>query len=286
MSASKRAKSIRLRLWTWSHRLSAAAFLALLVLGQQERFPWLKGSPTATRLLAIIPFVDPLAGLEVMAASRNVTVTLLVGVALTTLIAVVFGRVFCGWLCPVGLVLELGDRLRNWLHRRLARLRVKVPQFHVPKGLKYWLLLLFLGLSLVAGIPVFTSASPINIVVLSVLFLPLVGLIVIGLLIVLEHFSPRLFCRSICPLGALYSLLGRYAPLRIRVRTGCERMACQRCTQHCPMGIRVMEDYVLAGKPAVNDPECTRCGTCSDVCGAGVVKLGWARRVDRVRLES
>lgn len=283
MSVSKRAKPTRLRLWTWSHRLSAAAFLALLVLGRQEWFPWLKGSPTATRLLSIIPFVDPLAGLEVMAASRNVTATLLIGVASTTVIAVVLGRLFCGWLCPVGLVLELNDQLRGWLHRRLARLRVKVPQFHVPKALKYWLLLLFLGLSLVAGIPVFTSISPINLVVLSILFAPVIGLIAIGLLIVLEHFSPRLFCRSVCPLGALYSLLGRYAPLRIRVRTGCERMSCLRCTQHCPMGIRVMEDYVLAGKTAVNDHECTRCGTCSDVCGAGVVKLGWARRDDRVR---
>jgi len=274
---------IRIRLWTWGHRLSAATFLALLVFGRQDWFPWLKGSPTATCLLSVIPFVDPLAGLEVMSASRTVTATLLIGVAATTLIAVVLGRVFCGWLCPVGLVLDLNDRLRERLHRRLARMRVKVPQLHVPRGLKYWLLLLFLGLSLVAGIPVFTSVSPINLVVLSIFFSPVIGLITIGSLVVLEHFSPRFFCRSVCPLGAIYSLLGRYAPLRVRVRADGEQMSCQRCTLHCPMGIRVMEDYVLAGKPAVNDPECTRCGTCADVCGGRVVKLGWARRCDRIR---
>jgi len=280
VSVSKLAMPRRIRLWTWSHRLIAAAFLALLILGRQDWFPWLKGSPTATCLFGVVPFVDPLAGLEVMVASRVVTVTLLIGVAATALVAVVFGRVFCGWLCPLGLMLELSDQARDWLHRRLAGIRMKVPQVHVPRGLKYWLLLLFLGLSLVGGIPVFTSISPINLVVLSVFFSPAIGLTAFGSLVVLEHFSPRLFCRSVCPLGALYSLLGRYAPLRVRVRTECERMSCQRCTHHCPTGIRVMEDFVITGKPSVDDPECTRCGTCSDVCGAGVVKLGWTRRCD------
>ena len=39
------------------------------------------------------------------------------------------------------------------------------------------------------------------------------------------------------------------------------------------MGIRVMEDWTTCGQPAVNDPECTRCGTCVDQCLGDVLDV-------------
>ncbi len=89
-----------------------------------------------------------------------------------------------------------------------------------------------------------------------------------------ELFVPRVFCRAICPLGALHSLLSRGALLHAWVRSGGEKLSCAQCTMRCPMGIRVMEDYVLAGRDSVADPECTRCGTCADVCQGQVIGLG------------
>ena len=41
------------------------------------------------------------------------------------------------------------------------------------------------------------------------------------------------------------------------------------------MGIHVMEDWTTRHYPAVNDPECTRCGTCVDQCRGDVLTLGF-----------
>lgn len=278
-SPSLPSRTRAVRWWTWTHRLTAAAFLVLLVLGRHSWFPWIKGSLTSTRLFGLVPFVDPLSGLEVMLASRSATLTLLIGVGATILIAALLGRVFCGWLCPLGLLLDLNDDLRERLNSWQSSRKPRLPQFDAPGELKYWLLALSVLLSTVAAIPVFTSLSPVNLVALALVFSPGIELSLIGLLVVLEHFSRRSFCRGVCPLGALHSLLGRYGLLRIRFRrrSACPRR-CRRCSLSCPMGIRVLEDHLLAGKPAVDDPECTRCGTCIDKCGDNILHLGFRIR--------
>ena len=96
----------RLLSWTTCRRLTAAGFLALLILGRYSWFPWLKGSLTATRVLDVVPLADPLSGLEVILASQSATSTLLLGMGATLLITLLLGRVFCGWLCPLGLALD------------------------------------------------------------------------------------------------------------------------------------------------------------------------------------
>ncbi len=62
---------------------------------------------------------------------------------------------------------------------------------------------------------------------------------------------------------------------RVRV-TGPERLGCLHCTRDCPMGIDVLHDHVLAGHATVNDPECTRCGSCTDRCLGDILQLGFA----------
>jgi len=279
MTPSLPSRTRAVRRWTWTHRLTAGAFLGILVLGRHAWFPWIKGSLTSTRLFDVVPLVDPLSGLEVILASRSATLSLLIGVGATMLIAVVLGRVFCGWVCPLGLLLDLNDDLRERLHRWRSTRQPRLAQFGAPKELKYWLLALSILLSTVAAVPVFTTLSPVNLVALAVIFSPGIELSLIALLVVPEHFSRRLFCRGVCPLGAFHSLLGRYGFLRIRFRrqSACPRR-CRRCSGSCPMGIRVLEDHLLVGKPAVDDPECTRCGTCIDGCRDDVLRLGFRTR--------
>ncbi len=94
--------------------------------------------------------------------------------------------------------------------------------------------------------------------------------------VVLELLAPRFWCRALCPLGALYGYFGRPARLRVRVdREQARRLRCRRCTEACPMGIPVMEGYVLAGATSIGHPDCTRCGACTEVCPTGVLRLGF-----------
>ncbi len=312
--SGRRRWAIRLRWWTWAHRAVAAGFLTLMVLSWWLRQDWLRGSPTGTRLLDCVAFVDPLAAAEVLVAAHQVTGTMVLGAAVPLVLTLLLGRFFCGWLCPLGLILELAGELRERLRRLLIRCGVCLPRQRrvalaeratraggsadkatasgasvrghsstrpvrsLPRSFKYWLLSVCIGMSAVASVPVFTAFSPINMVVLGIMGLSTTAVVVVAVICLVELFVPRIFCRAVCPLGALYSLLGRAAPLRVRVRAGGEKLSCAQCTMRCPMGIRVMEDYVLAGRDSVTDPECTRCGTCADVCQGRVLGLGVRRR--------
>ncbi len=265
----------RLRRWTWARRATAAAFLALLALGRFEWFPWFKGATTATTLFGAVPLVDPLAALEVSLASMSLHATLLLGAAIPLAAAVLLGPVFCGWICPLGLVLDLNQELRRRLPRRLRRRLGRGGS--LPRWTRHLALGLALGFSLAAGIPAFQLLSPINLLAWSVIFGLASALWVIALIAAAEWFAPHAWCRSLCPLGALYAGLGRFALLRVRVRSEhVARRRCRLCTLGCPMGIRVMEEHVVACRSALDHPDCTRCGDCIDACPEGVLRLGFA----------
>ncbi len=265
----------RIRRWTWAHRVTAAFFLLILVLGRFDWFPWFKGSTAATRLFGILWLADPMAALEVSLATRSTHPPLLIAAGLLIIFYTLVGRAFCGWVCPLGLLLDLNaglvERLRHWLRRWGRRL----PEVHLPAGTKYWLLGLAFGLSLVARLPAFQVISPINILARAFIFAPGPELLLVGAIVLLEVFVPHGFCRALCPLGAFYSLVGRFGLVRVRIDHKREGKAhCHLCTLHCPMGIRVMEDHTLAGRQAIADPECTRCGACIDACPRKVLQLG------------
>ncbi len=263
-------------LWTTAHRLVALGFLTLLVLASTGAIGWLSGSTSATRLFGLVPFVDPLAALEAALAAREVTPTMLVGAGLLVFLALLLGPVFCGWLCPLGLALDLNHGLRTWVLRRLRPRRAERPaRTPIPVGVRILLLGVVAGAAFAARLPLFQVVSPINLLVRSLLFAAGLGLVLPLALLVLEWIWPRAWCRSLCPLGALYALLGRWAPFRVRIDpVEAGRLPCRRCTIRCPMGIRVMEDWTLAGRRSVDDEACTRCGTCLDACPRGVLSLG------------
>ncbi|RMF75551.1 MAG: 4Fe-4S binding protein [Planctomycetota bacterium] len=263
--------------WRWLHRATALAFLAVLVAAGLLRGDWLRGSMTATTWFGVLPISDPLAVLEITLTSRTWHNDALLGAAVLLAAAVLLGPVFCGWICPLGLLMDLAQTVRGRVLRRLG-LRTRRAS-HVPsrsRALRYFMLGGVIGFALLARVPMYQAVSPINVVAWSLLFASGPALWFVLALIVLEAVFPRLWCRSLCPTGALYDLVGRRAKLRVWVnqRTA-GRLQCRRCSVHCPMGIRVMEDYTLAGRPHISDPACTRCGDCIDVCPGDVLRLGF-----------
>ena len=264
------------RPWTLARRLTALSLAMLLVLGTQPWFPWFRGTTTGTRLFDIVVLSDPLAALEQTLATRHTHAELLWGAALLTAVAVVLGPVFCGWVCPLGFVLDLNDDLR----RRLRGWGVQLPEWRAPKSARFVALGLAAGLSFTLGWPVFQTVSPINFLAWGALFEPARRLLVVVAAVALvEYFAPRLWCRRLCPLGALYSLLGRFALLRVRLDPrSAVRTPCRQCTTQCPLGIRVVEDYSLRQRVSVDHPDCTRCGNCLEVCPRNVMWLGFRVR--------
>ena len=258
----------RRRRWTWARSSTTLAFLALLWFGASSESAPLRGSLTATTFLEKLPLVDPLAALEVSLASGRVMGEVLAGAALLLVVAALLGPVFCGWVCPLGRALELVRSLR----RRLLRGR-REPE--LSRSPKYALLAGLVAFALASGTPLFLAWSPIGGLARGLVFGAGASLVALALLAALEALWPGLWCRSLCPLGAFYGLVGRRAPLRVRIdpRTAGE-IRCQRCEVACPMGIRVMQDYTLAGRSSIDHPDCTRCGACTEVCPKSVLRLG------------
>ena len=283
--------------WAWLRRLTAFAFLTLLILGCFDWFPWFGGSTTSTLTLDVVPLIDPLAAIEAMLASRRFVTYAAIGAALLIGFAVLMGPVFCGWVCPLGLLLDLNQALRRRVRRMLGWRKPEEHRSRIPASIKYAVLGSVLTFTLIVGIPTFQILSPINITSWTALEITQAfrrgevqlgnvatwaaaftlgpATLLILAIVVIEWISPRLWCRALCPLGAAYTIFGRRAWLRVRVNPNeAARMACRQCNVHCPMGIDVM-DFSMAKRSAVDHPDCTRCGACVDACPRGVLKLGF-----------
>ena len=270
----------RFRKWTVLRRFTALVFLAMLIVGSYEWFPWFEGTSAATLTVDVLPLVDPLASIESWIASREVTWQMLAGTGVLLGVALVLGPVFCGWVCPLGLMLDVNQMVRRLVLRLFGR-RLPTPvRGPIPQSVRLVILGALVGAAFVAALPVFQIFSPIHMLVRGFVFGMEGAMVALLVIVLLEWIWPRLWCRTLCPLGGLYSLVGRWGLLRVRIdheREG--RKPCRQCVRYCPMGIPVDEEYVFGGRSSIDHPACTRCGSCIDTCPRGVVRFGlWGKR--------
>ncbi|MDR0250223.1 MAG: quinol dehydrogenase ferredoxin subunit NapH [Burkholderiales bacterium] len=218
----------------------------------------LTGNMSSSRLLDIIPLSDPFAVLQVITSLHWPHTDALIGAAIVLVFYLLLGgRVFCAWTCPVNLVADLANWLREkWGIRSL---------FVIPSKTRYWALLLALVLSFILGVAAFEWVSPIAIMHRELIygiglgFIAVFGIFIFDLLIM-----ARGWCGHLCPLGAFWSIVGRTAQVRVAFDdASCTR--CGDCVKECP------EPSVLSFKEAaqhgmVRSGECTNCGKCIVVC--------------------
>ena len=210
----------------------------------------------------------PLGSLQgAFSAKNHSTLYYVAGILL--LYSIMFGRMICGWLCPFGLIQELVYKIKT------PKLK-KSPVTRILSFFKYAILVFFVfivpityGLRNVP-LPAFCKyicpagtieggllllSNKTNSGLLSILgplftwkFLLMVSIIV-GCIFVF-----RLFCRFICPLGALYGLFNKFSVFGIKVdNSKCTH--CGLCQAKCKVDIKHPGDH-----------ECISCGACVGVC--------------------
>lgn len=180
------------------------------------------------------------------------------------LIAIFFRKGFCGWVCPVGFISHLIERVA----RRLKILWCPPDWLDYPLlSLKYLLLAFFSWIILVkmdlATIESF-SRAPYNLVVDARMLLFFIAptattIRVLSILVIASFFLRNFWCRYLCPYGALMGILAWFGPLRIS-RDGQSCINCKKCEKVCPGSIRVAE------QTAVTTPECLGCLECVAAC--------------------
>jgi polyferredoxin len=275
--------------------LALVAFLALFV--------WSTQGGGAGDLINIPMRLDPLLILANLLASR----VFLAGSSLALivlLLTLVFGRAWCGWLCPLGTILDLFPLARVRKGRPAPSdgwRRVKfdlVIVIFVAALLGNLTLLFFDPLALLqrtltvslwpaldrlvtaleaALVNVPFLADPLSAFdgLIRPAVLPLqpvfynAGLLYAAIflgVILLNLLAARFWCRYLCPLGGGLGLLAKLAVFRRQVGTECK--GCTLCTDICPTGtINPAKDYA-------SDPsECTMCLDCLEVCPRGLTSF-------------
>ena len=181
-----------------------------------------------------------------------------------------FGKgAYCGWICPRGALAEtLGDT-RRW----------KMP--HGPRWNRFGLAgqfvlgaaLALLALRIATWLQPAGSGADDLFARLADRYRWTVDVLLAGVLGYGLFFraSGRVWCRFLCPLGALLNVMARASRFRILAeKQRC--ISCGHCTAACHMGVDVM-GFARLGR-AVEDPQCVRCSACVHDCPTGVLALG------------
>jgi polyferredoxin len=185
-------------------------------------------------------------------------------------------KAFCSWLCPIG-------TLSEWLWeggREIFGRNFQAPRWlDIPlRGLKY-LLLGFFGYAVASMTALDLQGfitSPYGLVadVKMLNFfrhIGTTGATVIAVLLVGSVFVKNLWCRYLCPYGALVGLVSLFSPARIRREAG-TCIDCAKCAKACPSLLPV--DKLTTVKSA----ECTGCLECVAICPAeGALRLSVGR---------
>ena len=187
---------------------------------------------------------------------------------LPLLVALFFGRIFCGTTCPLGALQDL-----------LARRPVRLPSWlDRPLRLGPWLMLSYALVSawVWLGLPI-CQLDP---------FIPLFRLAersplawgCTGGVLLLCVFVTRPYCRWVCPYGALLNLMSRLT-IRPRKLDAAACMHCGRCLKVCPVDAITLPPSGAPGVPMLDAAACIQCGRCNRACGKHAIH--WHAKASR-----
>jgi polyferredoxin len=187
------------------------------------------------------------------------SVILLVG---TVLVAVVFRRSFCGYVCPLGAIQEFFGMIGKKLFGR-RRPHVPAALDGVARYLKYVVLAGFTVWTWQAAALVIRPYDPwVAYMHLSSteLFAEFgIGAAVLGVTVAGSIVYERFFCKYACPMGAFLALISPLSLFKVR-RDESACISCGSCDAACPVNIKVSVAHT------VNDPECINCNECVNAC--------------------
>jgi ferredoxin-type protein NapH len=243
-----------------SRRITQIAVLYLFFSGNAYGWNVLRGNLSSAKVLDSIPLSDPFAVLQSYSAGAPLATDVMIGALLILLFyAVLGGRIFCGWVCPVNMVTDLANKIRT-----LCKMDTSQKSWDFKREVRYWIIALSLVMSAVLGVAAFEWISPIGALHRGVIYGMGAGWTFVLVVFLFDLFAVKNgFCGHICPLGGFYSLIGRFGFLRIGYDNN-KCTSCMKCVEICP------EKQVLhmVGKQsgAVLSGECINCGRCIEEC--------------------
>jgi len=266
-----------------TRRISQAFFFSLFVwfciagtIG--EKWFQLRGWPVNWFLQ-----LDPLAAIGTILTTHTLYRPLLWALA-TIILTIIFGRFFCGWVCPFGSVHHFVGFLGN--RRKKTAQKIQLNKYRKAQCIKYFVLVFFLFMAafpslaatlqtgLLDPIPLITRSF--NLVLLPIVdrsanLVSVTGRFYEGAWLIFTVFLtavllnmviPRFYCRFVCPLGALFGIVDRFAIWRIGQKNE-ECTDCKLCEAACEGGCEPRGNIRIS--------ECVLCFNCLDDCKHDVI---------------
>ncbi|MDR1557303.1 MAG: 4Fe-4S binding protein [Tannerellaceae bacterium] len=225
-------------------------------------------------------------------------------IVLQFIFAFVFGRIYCSVICPAGIFQDIINRL--FCIRKKKSRGVRRFSYHKPQNILRYVLLGLTVASLISGFtslivwldpysnfgriatnlfrPVVMWGNNIfadllmrienyalyHVTIHTVTWAGLIaGIIILLVFIVLTIFRGRLFCNTLCPVGALLSLVSRYSFFRMTFNTEtCNH--CGNCERSCKA------EAIDSKSMKVDTSRCVDCFNCTSSCTRNSIRYRWA----------
>ena len=297
-----KGKGFKLRHWRrLSQILSFILFLFLFIKTDYS------GTNELQYAVNILFRIDPFLAASASLATKTLVVLMWPSL-IFIILAFILGRFFCGWVCPMGALLDSCHKIIPHAHKGI------VSRFHT---LKYYLLG-FLLVTAFFGLPLAGYFDPFSILVrglaisvypavnvlttsfftftyqqmpawvnyltepiyafLKATILPFhqnyfelafISLFILLTIFMLERLERRFFCRNICPVGAFYAIISRFSLMRGKGGTKCGK--CRNCMTVCRMGAINEERHI-------STLDCNLCMDCVDMCPGNKISFGFQQK--------
>jgi len=197
-------------------------------------------------------------GTFVQKIHESAFVLMIIGFAL----AILFGPVFCGWVCPLGTIQEWVAKWGRKLFKRRYNHFVPARIDNILRYARYLVLAWVVYVTATSGTLVFAEYDP-----YFALFnfwsgeVAISALVILGLTLVLSLFVERPWCKYACPYGAVLGLSNLFRVFQIR-RAESTCKADGACSIMCPMNIPVDSVQTVRDHQCISCLECTSEAIC------------------------
>jgi len=267
----KKKFSYRMKRWILVIAIHLLFFLSFFIDIQT-----LEGTLNGSRFLGF-HLIDPFTTMQVYLSTFEMPINIVIGtVTIILFYMLVGGRSYCAWVCPYGLLSEIGEK---WHDALVAKKIIKSRKF--DHRIRYIFWTIFLVLAFTSGYLVFETFNVVGILSRMVAYGWSLAFIWVVVVLALEvFFSRRAWCTYICPIGTTYGMIGKASALRVEWNDNCDH--CMVCHDVC------FENQVLEIVKAKYDKQreekgitseyitgadCTLCGRCIDVCHTDALKF-------------
>lgn len=219
-------------------------------------------------------YISPI--ILMMGAAEGIVTGSLILYILLFFIALFAGRIWCGWLCPMGAWQEFWSPV-------IKRPVTAGWRDLVKYGFTVLLLIAIVSSFIVAGsikgIDIFYGTVG-GISISSLDVLQVVMMIFITILVIAFITGKRGFCHVVCPIAGIM-IAGRFLANRVgwsALRLSVQNDACtscRTCQKECPMGLAVPE---MVRNNQMENPDCILCARCADTCPEGVIGYSIRRK--------